>query len=259
MCRGQLPGSSAALCSVSSGFPLLHDALAVDLDTPKGVVLPGDASDSDYDPSMCPVFERRRSLRMRKASAFRTALSLPSDDDAEKDKGRKVGRPIAYKGDPNSPALTEEERRRVKRRIANRESARRVRQKRQDHLGVLQIKVTATHVPILFDIWHRAVRQHGFDSWTGDKGKASKTFQLACFNFVGKRSTRGNTSMYHGYDALRCSRQQFSCAQGLGHSVLTVVIRRCCSKISWWLATIPFCFIIVARRPWVLVAGFCPC
>lgn len=52
-----------------------------------------------------------------------------------------MGRPIAYRGDPNSPALTEDERRRVKRRIANRESARRVRQKRQDQLGELQIKV----------------------------------------------------------------------------------------------------------------------
>jgi hypothetical protein len=56
---------------------------------------------------------------------------------------KKVGRPIAYKGDPNSPHLTEDERRRVKRRIANRESARRVRQKRQDLLGELQIKVNA--------------------------------------------------------------------------------------------------------------------
>ena len=28
---------------------------------------------------------------------------------------KKVGRPIAYKGDPNSPHLTEDERRRIKR------------------------------------------------------------------------------------------------------------------------------------------------
>lgn len=33
-------------------------------------------------------------------------------DSAEK---KRVGRPIAYKGDPNSPNLTEEERRRIKR------------------------------------------------------------------------------------------------------------------------------------------------
>lgn len=40
---------------------------------------------------------------------------------------RNVGRPIAYCGDPNSPDLTPGERRRIMRRIANRESARRVR------------------------------------------------------------------------------------------------------------------------------------
>lgn len=33
-------------------------------------------------------------------------------DSAEK---KRVGRPIAYRGDPNSPNLTEEERRRIKR------------------------------------------------------------------------------------------------------------------------------------------------
>ena len=47
---------------------------------------------------------------------------------------RKVGRPIAYCGDPNSPDLTPAERRRILRRIANRESARRVRARRQELL-----------------------------------------------------------------------------------------------------------------------------
>ena len=45
---------------------------------------------------------------------------------------RKLGRPISYRGDPDSPNLTPTERRRIKRRIANRESARRVRARRQD-------------------------------------------------------------------------------------------------------------------------------
>ncbi|KAK9824369.1 hypothetical protein WJX72_009773 [[Myrmecia] bisecta] len=54
---------------------------------------------------------------------------------------RKVGRPITYKGDPNAPHLTEAEKRRIKRRIANRESARRVRQKRQGQLEELQAKM----------------------------------------------------------------------------------------------------------------------
>ena len=52
-----------------------------------------------------------------------------------------MGRPIAYHGDPDSPELTEAERRRIKRRIANRESARRVRHKRQEELEELQAKV----------------------------------------------------------------------------------------------------------------------
>ena len=40
---------------------------------------------------------------------------------------RKPGRPLAYQGDPFSPDVTPEERRVILRRIANRESARRVR------------------------------------------------------------------------------------------------------------------------------------
>ena len=51
-----------------------------------------------------------------------------------------MGRPIAYCGDPNSPDLTPAERRRIKRRIANRESARRVRARRQDTIEEMAIK-----------------------------------------------------------------------------------------------------------------------
>ncbi|KAK9826511.1 hypothetical protein WJX81_008584 [Elliptochloris bilobata] len=58
---------------------------------------------------------------------------LPELPKETKEK-RKVGRPIAWVGDPNSPDLTPQERRRIKRRIANRESARRVRARRQDLL-----------------------------------------------------------------------------------------------------------------------------
>jgi len=54
---------------------------------------------------------------------------------------RKVGRPIMHKGDPNDPTLTEKERRGIKRRIANRESARRVRHRRQEELEEMQLKV----------------------------------------------------------------------------------------------------------------------
>ena len=54
---------------------------------------------------------------------------------------RKVGRPIIYIGDPDAPDLTPAERRRIRRRIANRESARRVRARRQDLLEEMAIKV----------------------------------------------------------------------------------------------------------------------
>ncbi|CAL5225892.1 g8679 [Coccomyxa viridis] len=53
---------------------------------------------------------------------------------------RKVGRPIIYSGDPDAPDLTPQERRRIRRRIANRESARRVRAKRQDLIEEMSIK-----------------------------------------------------------------------------------------------------------------------
>lgn len=47
-------------------------------------------------------------------------------------KGRKVGRPIIYTGNMEDPGLTSAERRAMRRRIANRESARRVRVRRQE-------------------------------------------------------------------------------------------------------------------------------
>ena len=53
---------------------------------------------------------------------------------------KKVGRPITYNGDPNAPELTDAERRKVKRRIANRESARRVQQRRKEMIDELQHK-----------------------------------------------------------------------------------------------------------------------
>ncbi|GAB4824104.1 hypothetical protein N2152v2_011150 [Parachlorella kessleri] len=73
------------------------------------------------------------------------ATSDEDDDQTPKGgpKRKQVGRPLKYKGDPNAPHLTEEERRRIKRRIANRESARRVRQKRNEYMDDLQSKCTA--------------------------------------------------------------------------------------------------------------------
>jgi hypothetical protein len=75
----------------------------------------------------------------------RGCLNIHVWGDQSKEK-RKVGRPITYKGDPDSNNLTEEERRRIKRRIANRESARRVRQKRQDLMEELQMSVSPLYL-----------------------------------------------------------------------------------------------------------------
>ena len=55
---------------------------------------------------------------------------------------RKVGRPITYCGDPFSPHLKPEQRRVILRRVANRESARRVRARRQDELERLSQQVS---------------------------------------------------------------------------------------------------------------------
>ena len=58
---------------------------------------------------------------------------------------RKVGRPILHKGDPNDPGLTEKERRTMKRRKANRESAQRVRCRRQEELEETQTRVSTIY------------------------------------------------------------------------------------------------------------------
>ncbi|KAK9864941.1 hypothetical protein WJX84_000979 [Apatococcus fuscideae] len=50
----------------------------------------------------------------------------------------KMKRRLYLKEDPNYPNLSEKDRRRIRRRIANRESARRVRQKREDQLSDAQ-------------------------------------------------------------------------------------------------------------------------
>ncbi len=69
---------------------------------------------------------------------WQSAASLMMQDWSKPKK--KVGRPITYNGDPNAPELTEAERRKVKRRIANRESARRVQQRRKEMIDELQHK-----------------------------------------------------------------------------------------------------------------------
>ncbi|KAL0019558.1 hypothetical protein WJX79_001231 [Trebouxia sp. C0005] len=99
-----------------------------------------DAAESDYsDEESDPEQDAapRRSSRKRSA----TQASRGGDDQDWSKLKKKVGRPITYNGDPNAPELTEAERRKVKRRIANRESARRVQQRRKEMIDELQHKL----------------------------------------------------------------------------------------------------------------------
>ncbi|KAL0044922.1 hypothetical protein WJX82_002132 [Trebouxia sp. C0006] len=99
-----------------------------------------DAAESDYsDEESDPEQDTtpRRSSRKRNA----TQVSREGDDQDWSKPKKKVGRPITYNGDPNAPELTEAERRKVKRRIANRESARRVQQRRKEMIDELQHKL----------------------------------------------------------------------------------------------------------------------
>ena len=65
----------------------------------------------------------------------------------QKREPKKLGRPVTFKGDPESAQLSDGERKRIKRRIANRESARRVRQKRQVLMEELHCKVGSRRIP----------------------------------------------------------------------------------------------------------------
>ncbi|CAL5229136.1 g12408 [Coccomyxa viridis] len=81
----------------------------------------GSESDRDY----CPGEDTDSGTGKRSRSAY-VPKKVP----------KKLGRPVTFRGDPESSQLSDGERKRIKRRIANRESARRVRQKRQ--VGAMQ-------------------------------------------------------------------------------------------------------------------------
>ena len=67
-------------------------------------------------------------------------------DCLQRKEPKKLGRPVTFKGDPESSQLSDGERKRIKRRIANRESARRVRQKRQVLMEELHCKAGSCRV-----------------------------------------------------------------------------------------------------------------
>ncbi|KAL0041934.1 hypothetical protein WJX79_009455 [Trebouxia sp. C0005] len=76
---------------------------------------------------------------------------------------KKVGRPLKYEEAADSPNMTEAEKRKLRRRTANRESARRVRDRRTQHSGNLEAKVAAvaaTHDQLAQRIAHVEGERH---------------------------------------------------------------------------------------------------
>ena len=66
---------------------------------------------------------------------------------------RRIGRPLSYDGDPEKdPGLTAGERKQLKRRIANRESARRARDRRINAQADMEerVRLSMHHVQALF-------------------------------------------------------------------------------------------------------------
>ncbi|KAL0044191.1 hypothetical protein WJX82_003577 [Trebouxia sp. C0006] len=92
------------------------------------------------DMELTPRLRASRSSRATSAAIYVPGQKSPVTRPRSKSR-RRAGRPITYKDNPDAKNLTEGERRKVKRRIANRESARRVRARRAETLEELQIKM----------------------------------------------------------------------------------------------------------------------
>ena len=71
---------------------------------------------------------------------FATECS-PSELHELQRRKKKIGRPVAYVGDPDSEELSPAQRRKIKRRIANRESARRTLLRHKDSVDALTDQV----------------------------------------------------------------------------------------------------------------------
>ncbi|KAK9789769.1 hypothetical protein WJX73_007668 [Symbiochloris irregularis] len=64
-----------------------------------------------------------------------------STDDEVREERSRGGRPILYRGDPDAKHLTDQQKRQIKRRIHNRASARRMRERRQAEAECLRSEV----------------------------------------------------------------------------------------------------------------------
>lgn len=133
-----LPHDHLATNKVGRQNVAQHYSLETSDDQQKmGVFEPWDG----VEPKFLQEEERREDSRVDFATSLRQSTQLSTHQPPMGKERRKVGRPIMHKGNPDDPELTERERRRIKRRIANRESARRVRNRRQEEMEEMQIKM----------------------------------------------------------------------------------------------------------------------
>lgn len=109
---------------------------------------PSTSSDTKGSP-LCPSSDSQPTSG-RTSEVFQHAAASKTDESTSLSQAgqegphvvpRKAGRPISYTGDINSPTLTCSERSRIKRRIVNREAARRLRERKQGSFDDAQIRV----------------------------------------------------------------------------------------------------------------------
>lgn len=126
------PATQARRSQDRDPFELLLDVLQDRIPTTQPPAEPA-AADHMQPPGSEPADAAGSSEAMLRAGSKRSESPSLARDDAEAPREkRKAGRPIAYSGDPDASHLSIEERRLIKRRISNRESAQRVRQRKQD-------------------------------------------------------------------------------------------------------------------------------
>ncbi|KAK9811169.1 hypothetical protein WJX73_007919 [Symbiochloris irregularis] len=92
-------------------------------------------------PPLCHEMDANHHNLRRSQRQHSHTDSLEEAEEEVHEERRRPGRPVIYRGDPDASHLTDQQRRQIKRRIANRESARRMRDKKQESDESLQIEI----------------------------------------------------------------------------------------------------------------------
>lgn len=135
----------------------LSDSVSVPSSDEHSDAAAGSAAVSDSSAAIIEPFHGKDKLPVSQLGCFppsqnsRASSGLPIDASYEDLKAedshlhakpmKKFGRPLKHEGLADNPNLSEAENRRLRRRTANRESARRVRDRRSDHAGRLEKQV----------------------------------------------------------------------------------------------------------------------